>query len=374
MWLCASARILRAALVAAAVVLSLPARLPGAGPEQVLLVINDNAALSRRIGSVYAQKRLIPEKQICRLRAPDQETVSRSQFSHLIEAPLLACLRDRGLAGKIHFLAITQGVPLRVESAKGEKLMVDGASVDSELTLLPRRLRGESIPPAGSVANPFFRQRDAPFDPQVFGIYLVTRLAAYTFEDVARMIDQSLAARLAGKVVIDMRGSSDEEGNNWLRTAAVLLPQNRVIFDESTTVVTQVKDAIGYASWGSNDPERRNRFLQFRWLPGAIMSEFVSTNARTFSVPPANWTLGSWRMPWTWFHGSPQSMTADYLREGATGASGHTDEPYLNMCPRPEILFPAYLSGRTLAESYWMSIPGLSWMNVVIGDPLCRLR
>jgi len=46
----------------------------------------------------------------------------------------------------------------------------------------------------------------------------------------------------------------------------------------------------------------------------------------------------------------------------------------LGLNPRPDILFPAYLKGRNLAESYYLSIPGLSWQNVVLGDPLCKLE
>ena len=30
--------------------------------------------------------------------------------------------------------------------------------------------------------------------------------------------------------------------------------------------------------------------------------------------------------------------------------------------------------GRNLAESFYMGIPALSWMNVVIGDPLMKLQ
>ena len=51
---------------------------------------------------------------------------------------------------------------------------------------------------------------------------------------------------------------------------------------------------IAYASWGSNDSDRKDRFLHFQWLPGAIMTEFVSTNARTFQRPPDNWNIGPW--------------------------------------------------------------------------------
>ena len=83
--------------------------------------------------------------------------------------------------------------------------------------------------------------------------------------------------------------------------------------------------------------------------------------------------LGSWEDKSSHFAGSPQSLTADYIREGVTGSSGHVYEPYLSMTPRPSHLFPAYLAGRNLAESFYIEIPALSWTNVVIGDPLCRL-
>lgn len=63
-----------------------------------------------------------------------------------------------------------------------------------------------------------------------------------------------------------------------------------------------------------------------------------------------------------------------YLLEGVTSATGQVYEPYLTFCPRPDILLPAYLSGCNLAESFYLSIPALSWQNIVVGDPLCRLR
>ena len=103
------------------------------------------------------------------------------------------------------------------------------------------------------------------------------------------------------------------------------------------------------------------------------MTEFVSTNARTFTRPPENWNISDWKSEKLWFLGSPQSMTADYILEGATGASGHTDEPYLTLTPRPDYLLPAYYHGRNLAESYYLAIRGLSWQNIVVGDPLCSL-
>ena len=133
---------------------------------------------------------------------------------------------------------------------------------------------------------------------------------------------------------------------------------------------------IGYASWGSNDPQRESdgrRDLGFEWLPGAIATQYVSTDGRTFQEPPASWTFASWTEKTKFFAGSPQALTADLIRQGASGASGHVYEPFLEGTPRPSYLFPAYYDGRNLAESFYLSIPFLSWMNVVVGDPLCSL-
>jgi tetratricopeptide (TPR) repeat protein len=88
--------------------------------------------------------------------------------------------------------------------------------------------------------------------------------------------------------------------------------------------------------------------------------------------PPDEWTPSNdWNDKKTWFAGSPQSLTGDLIREGATGVAGHVAEPYLQSTIRPEILFPAYFGGFNLIESFYLAMPHLSWQTVVIGDPLC---
>ena len=38
-------------------------------------------------------------------------------------------------------------------------------------------------------------------------------------------------------------------------------------------------------------------YLGFQWLPGALVTEYVSTDGRTFRRPPAGWTIGTWKEP-----------------------------------------------------------------------------
>jgi len=346
------------------------------GGENVLLVVNRASALSRRIADYYISKRGIPLRNVCKLDiAPAAEEVSWATYVAQVERPIARCLAHANLREQVLYIVTTMDVPLKVGGA-GEGLSGEYCAVDSELTLLYSKMKGKTFPRAGPVPNPFYRRQDQPFTHASFPIYLVTRLAGYDFDDVRGIVDRSLAARGAahGKFVFDLKSDDDAEGNNWLRTAALALPAERVVMDASAKVLTAEKDVIGYAGWGSNDPNRHLRNLGFQWLPGALATEYVSTDGRTFQRPPPTWTIGTWKDAAGWFAGSPQTLTADYIHEGATGCSGHVYEPYLAFTPHPDQLFPAYFRGRNLAESYYLAIPGLSWQNIVVGDPLCKLK
>ncbi len=340
-------------------------------PENVLVVVNQPSAVSRQIADYYTKKRGIPASNVCALRTSAEEHISRAAFDKEIAKPLANCLQSRRLQEQILYIVTTTGVPLIVNGA--ETRDGDYASVDSELTLLYSDMKGTPHKLAGPLGNPFFGQRDVPFSHPRFPIYLVTRLTGYDFADVKALIDKAQIAKNRGKFVIDLRSSEEESGNDWLRRAALLLPKDRVVLDETDKVLYNQRDVIGFASWGSNDKNRHKRLVGFDWLPGAVMTEFVSTNARTFQRPPDSWNISTFKDTKLFWADSPQTLTADYIHEGVTGASGHTDEPYLQFCPRPDYLLPAYYTGRNLAESYYLSIPALSWQNIVVGDPLCSL-
>ena len=346
---------------------------PAGDNHSVLVVINDNSSLSRNIGDYYARRRSIPQTNLCHIHALDDEEISRDLYNRQIAAPIAAFLRQSGLVEQVLYIVTTMGVPMKIPGAGN--MDGDQAAVDSELTLLYSDMK-RAAPHVikGSLPNPFFGKRDAAFTHPQFPIYLVTRLAAYDFDGVKAIVDRSLQAANKGKFVIDERNTGETAGDEWLRNAAVFLPQDRVVHDQTTKVLYDQTDVIGYASWGSNDSNRHRRFLGFHWLPGAVVTEFVSTDGRTFRKPPESWNSSmDWSTEAGFFAASPQSLSADYLLEGATGTSGHVYEPYLGQTPRPELLLPAYYKGRNLAESYYLAIRSLSWQNIVIGDPLCSL-
>jgi uncharacterized protein (TIGR03790 family) len=334
---------------------------------QILLVGNRDSAESRQIVDYYRPRRSVPVANVCWLSTTTDEEISWNVYQSGIEGPVGDCLKKAGLQEKVLYIVLTLGAPLKIDGTKGA--MATRSSVDSELALLYSKLKGVKFERAGTVRNPFFSVRDAPFRHPQFPIYLVTRLAGYDVDDVKGMIDRALAARNAGEFVIDAPSAAGGDGNGWLRTASLLLPPSRMKLDLTPRVLYGEKNVIGYASWGSNDANRKQRWLHYQWLPGAIATDFVSTNARTFRRPPGDWNISSGKS----FADSEQSLSADFVHEGASGASGNVYEPYLSACARPEYVLPAYYDGRNLAESFYMGLPYLSWMGVILGDPLCSL-
>jgi uncharacterized protein (TIGR03790 family) len=344
----------------------------------VLIVQNDATSTGDTIGKRYIQRRSVPSDNVCRLMTTAEETISRPLYEQQIERPIWDCIAGKHAHDRILYIVLTKGIPLRIEGSGGRTGTV--SSVDSELTLLYRRRSGQAAPVVGSVPNPYFAANAPasavkPFTHEQQDIFLVTRLDGYTVEDALALVDRGAAPVRDGRFILDERSSWTDTANAWLRGAAEKLRGmglgNRVVLEESSSVVTNETNVLGYYSWGSNDSAIRVRHFGFGFVPGALAALFVSTDARTFKEPPAAWTPSSVATQDSIFGGSHQSLIADLVRDGVTGAAGHVAEPYLDATVRPDVLFPAYASGMNLAEAFYAAMPYLSWQTVVLGDPLC---
>jgi hypothetical protein len=97
----------------------------------------------------------------------------------------------------------------------------------------------------------------------------------------------------------------------------------------------------------------------FNYPNGAIFNTIESYNGRNFGgvgVGPI-----------------AQEQAADFIAAGGTLAIGHVWEPLADTIADNEFLAKNFLVGNlSWAEAAWSSIPCLSWMHVVIGDPLAR--
>ena len=263
--------------------------------SNILLVSNALSAPSAEIADYYAGKRAIPSSNILRVTVPIVEEVSRRDYEEKIEQPIGRWLAANAAQDRILYIVLVKDIPLRIAGSGAAANTI--ASVDSELTLLYRRLSGIAAPLARGVTNPYFLG-DAPattathFTHRSHDVYLVGRLDGYTTGDVKALIDKGIAPANDGIVVLDGKLElSESVGNKWLAAAATNLRavpgwSDRVLLDLGQTTLTGEANVIGFYTWGSNAVAATLRHYSHAFVPGAIAGEFVSTDARTFKEPP----------------------------------------------------------------------------------------
>ena len=338
--------------------------------KSVLVLYNASAPESREIVDHYVKARGIPAGNVLSVKVASGENISKSEYKTGIVEPVAK--KIAGLKDRIDFILLVRGMPIRLDHEFGHSmdasLMVDahpmrkGAPLDWWAG--PKR-DGDSVSIDPKVVQPFtntYGGADEAFDSSKYGMYLVTRLDAYTVAQTKKMIDNSVQAKpLKGLFLLDSAPDREAGGygavQRWMVPAENLLEKKgmRVEHDKSRLFIGDKAGVMGYAGWGSNDSAFvPSLYKSIRFAPGGIAETFVSTSGRTFRP-----TTGG------------QSLIADLIAQGATGVKGYVSEPYTFALCRVDVLFDRYTSGRNLAESFWSATPLLKWKDVVIGDPLC---
>jgi uncharacterized protein (TIGR03790 family) len=331
--------------------------------KDVLVVINSSSGISDSVGSYFADIHNMPEQNIVRITAPTTEEIDSVQFENL-RTQIESALISRNIQDSINYIVTTKGVPLKVKRWTPNA----NSSVESELTLILSSY-ASYIGKNGRLNSPYYNQRQN-FTRAQYGIYLVTRLDGYSYNDIKSLIDRSSSIPHAipdgATFVLDQDptyATSMAYLNTYLSNAANSLRTRgqNYILNTDTVYLTHQTNVLGYISWGSNDQNQKyytnNGKPLNTYLPGAIAETYVSTSARSFMDPPS--------------YG--QSLAADLIAEGITAVKGYTYEPYSNAMSDANILLPMFVDGYTVAESYYASSYFLGWMDVVIGDPKFRL-
>ncbi len=383
-------------------------------PDEIVVVANRNAAKSVSLAKYYIKKRKIPEKNLVLLWTTDKESCSRQAYDKKIVPPIRRHIEEEHRPHTIRCLVTVYGVPLkiggtqpsesetaalnqlsekkaelklRLESGESieetEKKLLrgqieqinndirklkfnqnTGASLDSELSLVLKT--DNDI--GGWTPNPYF----VGFQKQKTGIekkdvLMVSRLDGPSPEIVRRIIDDSLSAEkngLSGTAYIDARWP--DPGNKSVSGYALYdksLHEAAGIIEESGTMpVTlektselfapgQCKTAALYCGW-----YRLARYVDaFEWQPGAVGYHIASSECSTLR------------------NKNSQVWCKRMLEEGVAATIGPVGEPYVQSFPLPAIFFKYLTEGSlSLAECYILSVPYLSWKQVLVGDPLYR--
>lgn len=340
--------------------------------SDVLVLSNSNSSISRQVASYFKAQRAIPEINMCEIAMPTTDEIDSVQFVNLA-ATIKNYIVSNGLTTTIQYIVTTQGVPLKVRrSSSVFSSTSNAASFDSELMLLQSN-NEHKIGLSGPTFNSYYLSTVSFSRASYQNIRLVTRLAGYSYHDIAALIDRATQPYLSNGVIVLDWDPARSTTLPWFLTSmqdARTLLQNRgfnVLLDETSTYLTKRTSVLGYSSFGSNDAnwvasgawKARPAFV---WSAKALAETYVSSSGRSFSdssfvEPSIGW----------------QSMASDLVQEGVTGVKAYVYEPFSSSMALPAPLFDRWTGGRNLAESYWGSSSRLSWMDVVIGDPKATL-
>ena len=382
-------------------------------PSEVLVVANANAAKSRGLALYYLKKRQIPEKNLVLLFMTDQETCTRAAYAKKAMPPIRRFLDQNP---QIRAIVTVFGIPLRIaspgktpaEAAKLAGLQTEQnrledqlandnpisealkkenqarlsalkknisdfskridkvAAFDSELALVKRDRYDLNM----WLPNPYylgFRDQNTEIDRSE--VLMVSRLDGASEAIVKRIINDSIEAErtgLNGNACFDARwkdpGQKKLSGyafyDRSIHEAARSLAdenQTRVILNDDPGLFQKgdCPDTALYCGWYS-----LARYVDaFTWAKGSVGYHIASSECATLKAE------------------SSQVWCKKMLDHGIAATIGPVGEPYVQSFPVPQIFFNYLAEGYlTLAESYLISLPYLSWKMVLVGDPLYRLN
>ncbi len=380
-------------------------------PSEVLVIANLNAAKSQGLAKYYMAQRKIPLQNLVLIWMTDKETCTRFEYEAKAIPPIRRFLDANP---QIRAMVTLFGVPLKIrgpgnlpeetqqmvrlntrktaiekqlnttasldplkrqaiqtslaqakENIRRFKISLDkNASFDSELSLVKQETYGlNSWQP-----NPFYLGfKDQLTKISKSKVMMTSRLDGPSAKIVRRIIDDSIEAEregISGTAYFDARWKDPGEKklsgyafyDRSIHTAAqfhsTLLP---VVLNDTQDLFQpgDCPNAVLYCGWYS-----LAKYIDaFQWAKGSVGYHIASSEAVTLRRKDS------------------QVWCKRMLDNGIAATIGPTGEPYVQAFPVPEIFFNFLTEGYlTLAESYMVSLPFLSWKMVLIGDPLYRMN
>lgn len=292
----------------------------------------------------------------------------QAQLAGLLDHPPTSAEREEARRSTRPLLGVV-GLLTRLDhdqrQLRGEDTL---AALDSELSLLWY----ESYPAYSWITNPdnprnrleadFRGPVEAP-RPGERPVLMVSRLDGPSPKVVQRLFEHAIAVEkqgLRGNVYVDAAADRTSEGyrtynENLLHLAALLESKTSlpVVLDTRAELFGpgDCPAAALYCGWYSH----RRYVPAFEFLSGSVGYHIASSEAVSLRDP------------------ARQYWCKRMLEEGIAATIGPVREPYLAAFPLPVDFFGLLLTGRySLVECYHLSTPYLSWMMVLIGDPLYR--
>ncbi len=233
--------------------------------DDVVVIYNEDSPISVQIAKYFQMTRNIADINMCNISTFTGEVTDRTTFADA-RAQIESYLQNNNLTNTTNYFVTTKGVPLKIKELNtgddnwNNPMTIDRASFDQELSMILGPLK-DNIGNPGFFLNTLYEEtRD--FSREVQGMFLVTRLTGYDWNDIKILIDNGNVSYgyHTGNFVLDVDPGKDgnpgyQVGNDWLRNANLILTTRgyNTVLDQTDTYVTDETNVGGYGSWGSND-------------------------------------------------------------------------------------------------------------------------
>lgn len=398
-------------------------------PERVLLLYNSQNAESLAIRNAY----LAAHPGVLEFDLDDATLdagqITRNAYLNRVRDPLRAHLATTDgegtpLAQRVLAIATTRGTPARIGGANEFNIDSTHASVESELSLLWQDLEQPGIGAlpfrhSGIIDNPYHTRRFRAIDsfdrstittqraftyttPGAWSIdgltpgdmYLVCRLdaaplgAASAVDNTIALINRSVSLAVDPcdvQALLDEHSCAEQldddeftslfpgrddfsQATNSLLDAGILTTHDESAEFLSGDELPQGPRVLVLATYGENhdvnncgdDPAGDGTYLEtYDFHPAAFFVSYESFNGNSIAT------------------GTPrqnQAQALDFIALGGSFSIAHVREPFTFAVADAEwFVRNFYLDGMSFAEAAYTAIPGLSWQNTPIGDPLARV-
>jgi uncharacterized protein (TIGR03790 family) len=313
---------------------------------------------------MYQKLRAIPNENLLRLSLGTNRQITPEQYWKQAGTPVKQYLEGHPA---IRCILTTSGVPYVILAADGKD---EGAAFDNQLADV---LREETNDRKRRQPNPLYLNGSngyAVTDPRLLKMVYVVRLDGPDLKTITRMVEDAIATEstgLLGLVAGDAQGidgvTGYGEGDASIRAMVDRLSgagfEHTLDMKQETWM--QPKDGVGSQAAGAA--------FYMGWY--ALLSFQDVFGRQGLARGSIAWHIASQEAQDIW-NPNGHGWCVNLMRRGAAVTLGPVHEPYVAAFPHGDVFTDILLMGGSVAESYWLALPNVSWAMVILGDPMYR--
>ena len=344
--------------------LNAPLAFAALAPAQIAVLVNKDTPISGQVARMYEKLRDLPPANILSLSLGAERQITPDQYWSKAAPAIKDFLEEHP---GIRCIVTTSGVPYTIQATDGKD---EGAAFDNELAAVLREQTGDQ---KRSQPNPLFMggaNAAGVTDPRRLRMVYVARLDGPDLKTITRMVEDAVATEktgLEGPVYGDAQGLDGITGyglgDTSIRAAIDRFSGAGFVskLDMKQESWKQPKDGVGSQAAGAA--------FYLGWYDLLNFQDVFGENG--LARGSIAWHIASQEAQNIWDPGG-HGWCINLMRRGVAVTIGPVREPYVTAFPHGDIFTEILLRGESVAESYWLSLPQVSWAMVLLGDPLYR--